>query len=271
MRRANTAKDKPETTMTRFFIAGIAALFLTTGTAHAANVKFKLGPEVLGTWCTNDNGGDFYDGHCAEDDTHNWVTIKRDGWYGTESDCKIIGGKIIGRRSAETKTGRTNPVYKLKMSCYVEGFTSRETFTIGAAKGLLEIRADKTIGETFDWGKYCGSKNEYCDPSDSEDNKWEPPSKAELRSCTKNGKLNYACLRAQYEPCRLGEKTVCACHFGDKAACTKLRVRACRKGWRAACDYDEAQKQNDPMNWCGERYGAIPADYRFCLNGSPGR
>ena len=35
MRRANTAKDKPETTMTRFFIAGIAALFLATGTAHA--------------------------------------------------------------------------------------------------------------------------------------------------------------------------------------------------------------------------------------------
>jgi hypothetical protein len=35
MRRANTAKDKPETTMTRFFIAGIAALFLATGAAHA--------------------------------------------------------------------------------------------------------------------------------------------------------------------------------------------------------------------------------------------
>jgi hypothetical protein len=35
MRRANTAKDKPETTMTRFFIAGIAALFLATGTARA--------------------------------------------------------------------------------------------------------------------------------------------------------------------------------------------------------------------------------------------
>src|SRR5262249_18255000 len=36
MRRANTAKDKPETTMTRFFIAGIAALFLATETAHAS-------------------------------------------------------------------------------------------------------------------------------------------------------------------------------------------------------------------------------------------
>jgi hypothetical protein len=35
MRRANTAKDKPGTTMTRFFITGIAALLLATGTAHA--------------------------------------------------------------------------------------------------------------------------------------------------------------------------------------------------------------------------------------------
>ena len=31
MRRANTAKDKPGTTMTRFFMTSIAALLLTTG------------------------------------------------------------------------------------------------------------------------------------------------------------------------------------------------------------------------------------------------
>jgi hypothetical protein len=44
MRRANTAKDKPETTMTRFFIAGIAALVLmATGTAHAAGVDYICG------------------------------------------------------------------------------------------------------------------------------------------------------------------------------------------------------------------------------------
>ena len=36
MRRANTAKDKPETTITRFFIAGVAALFLATGTIAEA-------------------------------------------------------------------------------------------------------------------------------------------------------------------------------------------------------------------------------------------
>src|SRR5262249_62191974 len=42
MRRANTAKDKPETTMTRFFIASIAALFLATAAAHAETIKELL-------------------------------------------------------------------------------------------------------------------------------------------------------------------------------------------------------------------------------------
>jgi hypothetical protein len=49
--------------------------------------------------------------------------------------------------------------------------------------------------EEFDWGKYCGSGNKYCDPSDSEDNNWTPPSKAELQACSENGRLDYACLR----------------------------------------------------------------------------
>jgi hypothetical protein len=34
-----------------------------------------------------------------------------------------------------------------------------------------------------------------------------------------------------------------ACHAGNKAACTKWRVRACRDWNPAACDYEEAQKQ----------------------------
>jgi hypothetical protein len=43
MRRANTAKDKPGTTVTRFFITGIAALFLATGTAssHAGKIVIQ--------------------------------------------------------------------------------------------------------------------------------------------------------------------------------------------------------------------------------------
>ena len=62
-----------------------------------------------------------------------------------------------------------------------------------------------------------------------------------------------------------------ACHGGNRAACKRWRVRACRDGNPAACDYDEAQKQSNPMDWCGQRYGNIPSQYRFCLNGSPDR
>jgi hypothetical protein len=116
------------------------ALMLTAPCA-AANVKFKLGPEVLGTWCsTPNNDALFMQINCSEDDTHDWVTITPNGWYGIESDCKIISGKIIGREAVATKTVQTNPVYKLKMRCYAEGFTSRETHTIVAFKGFLELR-----------------------------------------------------------------------------------------------------------------------------------
>jgi hypothetical protein len=120
--------------LNRTFLSGIAALFLATGTALAA--PLRLGGDVLGTWCSNDNDDLF--GRCTEDDTHNWVTVTADGWYGIESSCKIINGKIIGRRSAETKTGRTNPIYKLKLRCYTEVW-SIETHTIVAFKGFLQL------------------------------------------------------------------------------------------------------------------------------------
>jgi hypothetical protein len=59
-----------------------------------------------------------------------------------------------------------------------------------------------------------------------------------------------------------------ACHAGNIAACTKWRTRACRDGNPAACDYDEAQKQADPMEWCAARYYG-GGQYRWCVNGSP--
>jgi hypothetical protein len=62
-----------------------------------------------------------------------------------------------------------------------------------------------------------------------------------------------------------------ACHTGNIAACKRWRVRACRDGNPAACDYDEAQKQSDPMEWCAQRYPDSASQYRFCLNGSPDR
>ena len=41
------------------------------------------------------------------------------------------------------------------------------------------------------------------------------------------------------------------------------RVRACRDGNPAACDYDEAQKQSDPSEWCAKRY-----PMSFCSTGT---
>ena len=71
----------------------------------------------------------------------------------------------------------------------------KKLLLIGTAALFLATGAAARAAETFDWGKYCGDRNKYCDPSDSEDNKWQPPSTAELRACTKNRKLDYNCLR----------------------------------------------------------------------------
>jgi hypothetical protein len=45
----------------------------------------------------------------------------------------------------------------------------------------------------FDWKKYCSYD---CDVRG--DRGFEPPSQAQLRACTKNGKLDYTCLRDSY-------------------------------------------------------------------------
>ena len=64
-----------------------------------------------------------------------------------------------------------------------------------------------------------------------------------------------------------------ACHNGNLAACKHWRDRSCNDDANpAACDYDEARKQSDPVEWCKARYldglDDAPA-YRWCLNGSP--
>jgi hypothetical protein len=86
---------------------------------------------------------------------------------------------------------------------------------------------------SFDWGKYCGSKNEYCDPSDSEDNEWQPPSESELRNCTKNGKLDYACLRETAD-----------------AECDNLETRhGCRPKPRARVTVAPPYQGPPPIGW----------------------
>jgi hypothetical protein len=68
-----------------------------------------------------------------------------------------------------------------------------------------------------------------------------------------------------------------ACHAGNRAACKHWRDRSCYDDANpAACDYDEAQKQKEPMDWCAARYQSDDtryideaAAYRWCVNGHP--
>jgi hypothetical protein len=63
-----------------------------------------------------------------------------------------------------------------------------------------------------------------------------------------------------------------ACHAGNAAACKRWRDRSCLDDANpAACDYEEAQKQKDPFEWCSQRYRDNAAAYRWCVNGSPDR
>jgi hypothetical protein len=63
-----------------------------------------------------------------------------------------------------------------------------------------------------------------------------------------------------------------ACHGGNVSACKRWRDRSCSDdGNPAACDYEEAQKQKDPSEWCSQRYQDNAAAYRWCVNGSPDR
>jgi hypothetical protein len=63
-----------------------------------------------------------------------------------------------------------------------------------------------------------------------------------------------------------------ACHAGNAAVCKRWRDRSCSDDANpAACDYDEAKKQKDPVEWCEKRYQDNAGAYRWCVNGSPDR
>jgi hypothetical protein len=63
-----------------------------------------------------------------------------------------------------------------------------------------------------------------------------------------------------------------ACNSGKLAACKQWRDRSCKDDANpAACDYDEARKQKDPIGWCQQRYPDNAPAYRWCANGSPDR
>lgn len=63
-----------------------------------------------------------------------------------------------------------------------------------------------------------------------------------------------------------------ACRAGSTAACKHWRDRSCNEDANpAACDYDEARKQKDPIEWCQQRWQDNAPAYRWCVNGSPDR
>jgi hypothetical protein len=127
----------------------------------------------------------------------------------------------------------------------------KRTFLTGIA-ALFLATGTAHAAEEFDWRKFCGSKNEYCDPRRYVN--WEKPSKWMLSECTKNERLNYACLRAAGdnrvgcqneetgEGCELpitGYRWIC---FGDEGSCRKVYKNAsprdpgvrwdCRRGFQ---------------------------------------
>jgi hypothetical protein len=110
MRRANTAKDKPETTMTRFFIAGIAVLLMATSAAHAAEIP----KQYRGTWCYTE-WQTIYE-RCSGKTGIVFTEIKSTAWG---SDCTLTaiskskhgGHRLLGTcRSADpTSESRRKP------------------------------------------------------------------------------------------------------------------------------------------------------------------
>jgi hypothetical protein len=93
MRRANTAKDKPETTMTRFFIAGIAALFLATEAAHAG--QCEIWPEQELCQIKEFDCGHFLGGNLQGDRTTKDVTLNFEINFSENRERHLPNGKLL--------------------------------------------------------------------------------------------------------------------------------------------------------------------------------
>jgi hypothetical protein len=91
MRRANTAEDKPETTMTRFFLAGVATLLMATSALSAQSIVVPA--KYRGLWCYRNvlkvkNSTPFYRCRRANDESYQYIgrdRIKID----EENSCPI--------------------------------------------------------------------------------------------------------------------------------------------------------------------------------------
>ena len=76
-----------------------------------------------------------------------------------------------GSRSDRCCSGRLRPRCRRSTSSSRRR-KMRAHISLSAALVLATVTAH---AENVDSGKYCGPNNERCDPSDSEDNNWEPP------------------------------------------------------------------------------------------------
>jgi hypothetical protein len=109
----------------RALMAGIAALFLATGTAHVEPL-----PNIfLGRWCqfmvdslyrtieTQEEWETCLDGNAYMEITH-------DGWTRPEEDCKFISIEDTGEKSPTNTQPREDdwvPVMLITANCYAEG------------------------------------------------------------------------------------------------------------------------------------------------------
>ena len=116
MRRANTAEDKSETAMTRFFLSGVAALFLATGAAHAydersAPVQNRYGengeivrPEIDANFNCDRLPKYFLGGHFSQEHTTKDVTLNFEVGFSNNQERHLPGEEIVIRYN--TRTGK---------------------------------------------------------------------------------------------------------------------------------------------------------------------
>jgi len=278
--------------MKKLLLSSIASLFLATGTAHANSLPSKM----LGRWCKmgESEGREVYErGSCSFSSA---IDLKQNS-YDVQSNEDGEGYGCDFKKIKRLPNGS----YFIRAKCYVEGTFGTEDMIFQLVEKQLEI-----ITTTI---RFCVAPIEpplevAQDPEYNRDawlalregpgirfkiiaklgwdhleadivkGGWMHISNATNKTSTA-GKIVQGWVHSKYVkkvPCEWpDEPEYDACHGGDLAACKRWRVRECRKGNPAACDYDEAQKQSNPMDWCGQRYGNIPSQYRFCLNGSPDR
>src|SRR5215831_9239605 len=125
--------------MKKLLLTGIAALFLATGTAQAAEVA-KLPDAMLGAWC-GQWGWQFPD----EDAEHWWRTedvedcgnrggihVRKDGWdyyrFGPRGSCKFASVQLL--KDEPTEATRPGDVYRVHADCKGESETWSEAYDV---------------------------------------------------------------------------------------------------------------------------------------------